>query len=100
VDRDKRVDELREKRDVEGLIDLLEHGDVKTQGWAASALGLLQDPRAVEPLLRRLRRIDLSTATEDEQLEWTTVASALGHVADAGSPAADELAQVLSQPDG
>lgn len=96
---DERVDRLGEKRDVQGLIDLLEHGDGHIPAIAGHELGLLGDARAVEPLLRRFRRIDLSTATADEEYEWVCLARALGRLTDAGSPAADELLEELERPD-
>lgn len=96
---DKRVDRLTKKRDVEGLIDLLEHGDGHIPAIAAHKLGLLGDARGVEPLLRRFRRIDRSTATEVEEYEWVCLARALGRLTDAGSPAADELLEELERAD-
>lgn len=96
---DKRVDRLVEKRDVEGLIDLLEHGDGNLPAIAAHELGFFGDARAVEPLLRRLDRIDLGTATEAEDYEWVCLARALGRLSDAGSAAADRLLEALERPD-
>jgi len=97
--RDKRVDRLGKKRDVQGLIDLLEHGDGHLPAIAAHELGLLGDAGAVEPLLRRFRRIDLSSAIEDEEYEWVCLARALGRLTDAGSPAAGELLEELERPE-
>lgn len=97
--QDKRVDTLAKKRDVEGLIDLLEHGDGQLPAIAAYQLGLLGDARAVEPLLRRFRRINFSTETEDEEYEWVCLARALGRLTNAGSPASDELLEALERLD-
>jgi hypothetical protein len=97
--QDMRVDRLARKRDVEGLLDLLEHGDGNLPAIAAHELGFLSDARAVEPLLRRLHRIELGSATEVEEYEWVCLARALGRLADAGTPAADALLVTLERPD-
>jgi HEAT repeat protein len=97
--QDKRVDRLARKRDVEGLLDLLEHGDGNLPAIAAHELGFLGDARAVEPLLRRLHRIELGSATGVEEYEWVCLALALGRLSNAGSPAADALLKALERPD-
>jgi len=69
------VNELREKKDVEGLIRALGY----ERSWhvrvnAAEALGELKDSRAVEPLLQALR-------DEDSGVRWSASA-ALGELKD------------------
>ncbi|MHC1588990.1 MAG: HEAT repeat domain-containing protein, partial [Methermicoccaceae archaeon] len=69
------VNELREKKDVEGLIGALSY----KRGWhvrmtAAESLGEIKDPRAVDPLIRALR-------DEDSGVRWSA-AAALGEIKD------------------
>jgi len=93
---------MKSQRDVAGLTAALERSDDSDAVLFAIALGELGDSSAVEPLLRRLRRIDLSTATSDpvNKAAWGVIAEALGQLATPGSPAADELLKALEHPVG
>ncbi|MBN2358457.1 MAG: HEAT repeat domain-containing protein, partial [Deltaproteobacteria bacterium] len=76
---------------VQLLIDKLERGDsfrVRTQ--AAAVLGRLNDPRAVDPLIRCLRE-------DDSYAVRGAAAAALGHVG--GATAVDSLFTALSDDD-
>ena len=95
-----RVVRMKKKRDMAGLIDALEQDDGEVARAAAISLGQLGDERGADWLLRNLRAIDLSSATTEEEYEWGYLASALGKVAEPGSPAADELLAALERPDG
>jgi HEAT repeat protein len=49
------VDNLKKKRDIEELVRLLKDGNMFTGEQAADALGLIGDPRTVEPLMTALK---------------------------------------------
>jgi HEAT repeat protein len=69
------VDKLKAKRDVMGLLQVLEDTNRGFERWrAAEALGNLKDPRAVEPLIRVLRE-------EPENIGYY-VPRALGEIGD------------------
>ena len=90
------------QRDVSALIVDLERSDDSDAVFLAYSLGELRDPSAVEPLLNRMRRIDLSAPSPDNvnKVAWAVIAEALGGLATAGSPAADELVAALEHPVG
>jgi HEAT repeat protein len=75
------VEELKEKKDVEGLINALGYrresvkmDDVVVRSYAAEALGGIDDERAVEPLIKAL---------QDKAWDVSyTVIEALGNIAD------------------
>ncbi len=67
------IDDLKAKRDVDGLIEALRHKDEHVRRQAAEALGELKDRRAVEPLIAALK-------DEDTAVRLAT-ADALGAVA-------------------
>ena len=93
---------MKSQRDVAGLTAALERSDDSDAVLFAIALGELGDSSAVQPLVRRLRRIDLSTPTSDNsnKAAWAVIAEALGQLATPGSPAADELLKALEHPVG
>ena len=70
----RRVDGLRRRRDVAGLIDALKSGSEKDRRAAANALVLMPDPRAVDPLIDALGA--------DDWLLRTNAAIALGEFQD------------------
>lgn len=92
---------FKSQGDVTGLIHELDQSDDSVTCFLATALGELGDSRAVEPLLHRMRRIDLTASPEpDTKAAWALIAEALGNLARPGSPAADELLAALEHPVG
>jgi hypothetical protein len=85
----KRLKRMKSQRDVAGLTAALVRSDDSDAVLFASALGELGDSSAAEPLLRRLRRIDLSTPTSDNsnKVAWAVIAEALGQLATPGGVA-------------
>ena len=53
-----RVTTLRRRRDVAGLVHVLENGRTRARRAAANALITMPDPRSAEPLVRALRADD------------------------------------------
>lgn len=97
----ERAWRLKAQGDVSGLIRELERSDDSVTCVLAMALFDLGDPRAVDPLLHRMRKIDLAASPEtDTKGAWALIAEALGKLASAGSPAADELLAALEHPVG
>ncbi|MGA7076917.1 MAG: HEAT repeat domain-containing protein, partial [Halobacteriota archaeon] len=83
------VEKMREKRDVKGLIKALGYkkgSDVRIN--AASVLGEISDPHAVEPLIKMLNDADSDVCK--------AAAEALGRI---GEPAVKTLIKVLSDAD-
>jgi HEAT repeat protein len=76
--------------DIDALIDLLTNGRRRERGAAATALGELGDPRAVQPLVDAL----LSSYSEDEDLA-PIVTSSLGRFDD--PRAVDALTELLAE---
>jgi len=56
----KTVEQMKDERDVEGLIKALESTDEEKRAKAAEALGELEDTRAIDPLIKLLRSDDSS----------------------------------------
>src|SRR5262245_63226239 len=54
----RRVDGLKRRRDVAGLVDQLRNGDEQDRRAAANALVTIPDPRAVDPLVEALGASD------------------------------------------
>lgn len=81
-----KIDKLRKKGDVPGLVEALRHEEPEVRGGAAVALGQLADTAAVEPLIAAL-------ADEDRGVR-KGAASALGHLGD--GHAVDPLIAALS----
>jgi HEAT repeat protein len=72
----RRVDGLKRRRDVAGLIDALETGSETERRAAANALVMIPDRRAVDPLIGALGSSDW--------LLRTNAALALGELQDSG----------------
>jgi HEAT repeat protein len=49
------IKKMKANKDIEGLIEALEHKDLAVRRCAAEALGKIGDARAVEPLIRALK---------------------------------------------
>jgi HEAT repeat protein len=97
----ERARRFKSAGDVPGLIHELDHSDDSVTCFLAMALAELGDSRAVDPLVRRMRGIDLTGLPEtDTKAAWALIAEALGKLAQPGSPAADELLAALEQPVG
>lgn len=64
LDPPRAVARLRERRDLAGLVRLLDRGDPSVRHLAASALGELGDPGAVSPLLAAL------AGPDEEGVRW------------------------------
>jgi hypothetical protein len=88
------VDELKRKRDVEGLIRVLRHRDSIRRRSAADALRALGDLRAIDPLTAAL-------ADEDEKV-GVAAARALAGIGDpkAIGPIIDRIHELRSMPFG
>jgi HEAT repeat protein len=95
-----QVNKLAQSGDAVGLLEILERGDVGFACQAAIALAKLSDRRAVDPILVRLRAIDLAFPTDDEVQQWGIFARALGKLAEPRSPAADELLAAVEERQG
>jgi HEAT repeat protein len=91
------VRELKERRDVEALLPLLENLDRRVASAAAETLADLGERRAVEPLYRRLRAMGRGPFDEREWSEWLTLGVALAWLEGAGSPWANELLVMLDE---
>lgn len=68
------IEELVEKKDVEGLIKALKDKDIDVREWAGRALGKIGDGKAVEPLIQALK-------DENKHIR-RTAAEALGDIGD------------------
>jgi len=69
----KKIVELKEEEDIDGLVELLKAGDTKERAESAKALGILGDKLALGPLLRSLD-------DEDEETVRSNVILAVGHI--------------------
>lgn len=75
------VQSMEKNKDIEGLIENLNHRDINVRRQAAAALGRLGDLRAVEPLISILT--DTSIVHEADSLFLQgDVAKALGEIGD------------------
>ena len=89
----QRVRAWEAKGDVGHLIKALEHIDPASRRIAASALGKLADPRAVEPLITLLRR-----ETEPQVRDAAVVsATALARSSAVSSETRDRIAAALNE---
>ena len=79
---ERRVARLQERRDLAGLVRLLERGEPSVRHLAAAALGDLGDPAALDALLSAL------SGPDEEGVRWRA-AEGLGRL---GPPAVDGLA--------
>ncbi|MFO7792765.1 MAG: HEAT repeat domain-containing protein [Candidatus Saliniplasma sp.] len=69
----KKIVEMKEEEDIDGLVELLKAGDTKERAESAKALGILGDRLALGPLLRSLD-------DEDEEAVRSNVILAIGHI--------------------
>ena len=81
-----RVSRLRTRRDVPGLIEVLQRGRPRARRAAANALIEIPDPRAIDPLLTALR--------DDDTLVRLNAALALGEFQ--GRPELPKIVEPLS----
>lgn len=72
--RKPNIKRLKRKRDIEGLIEALEHRDYPVRQEAAKALGLIGDSRAVPSLLKLLDRWN------HDDIMQTNIIDALGEI--------------------
>ena len=88
------IEKLTEKRDVEGLVNALDHKDAAIRRSAAERLGEFRDSRASGPLLAALRDPDFKVAA--------SAARALSSIGDpkAIGPLIDKVVRLRSQPFG
>lgn len=84
------VDDLRKEKDITGLIKALGHTDLDVQYLAVEALGDLQDPTAIHPLVTMLSEDQYSA------LRWKS-AEALVKI---GKDSVEPLIVLLGHPDG
>jgi len=89
------VEHLKERRDVEALLLLLEDPGRRIASAAAETLAQFGERRAVEPLYRRLHAMGRGPFEEPEWSEWTHLSVALAWLEGLGSPWADELLALL-----
>jgi HEAT repeat protein len=89
LDPPRAVARLRERRDLAGLVRLLERGEPSVRHLAATALGELGDPGSVVPLLAAL------AGPDEEGVRWRA-AEALSRI---GSPAVPGLAALAGHDD-
>ncbi|MFW5904110.1 MAG: HEAT repeat domain-containing protein [Candidatus Saliniplasma sp.] len=68
----KKILELKEAGDIDGLVELLKSGDIKEREESAKALGLLGEKMALGPLLRSL--------DDEEETVRSNVILAIGHI--------------------
>jgi hypothetical protein len=80
----KSVNDLKEKKDVQGLINILE--DVNKKGFtrkeAAIALSELNDPTAVEPLIRYMQACTETLGGHSSNDEWQACHDAIGPISE------------------
>jgi HEAT repeat protein len=98
--KERRVRRLKERRDVDALLALLEDTDLLIVCAAAETLADLNEQRAVEPLLRLVRRFSVQSQ------EWEVIATALARLETPGSaggrlsPGNRERRRILVRPGG
>ncbi|MFP4051610.1 MAG: HEAT repeat domain-containing protein, partial [Thermoplasmata archaeon] len=68
----KYIEDMKEKRDIEGLIELAEEGEDKERAETVKALGLIADSDVLPVLLKRL--------DDDEKTVRANAVIALSHV--------------------
>lgn len=71
---DKKIDEMKEEDDIDGLLNMLRVGDVDERAESAKALGLLDEKSAVQDLIKALE--------DEEAVVRANAALALGQIGD------------------
>jgi HEAT repeat protein len=77
------------------LLRILEEDEARRAVRAGSLLADLDDARAVDPLLRRMRALDLRSPSADAFDEWLRFAGSLVRLEPSRRPGADELLELL-----
>lgn len=96
-DGPESVERLKERGDVDALLALLQDSDHFVVGTAARALADLDEKRAVEPLLRLVRRLNLRSMDGHQHWEWEMLAAALGRLETPGGAGADYLLAIVER---
>jgi len=84
----KTIEQMKDERDVEGLIEALKSTDSEKRAKAAEALGELRDERAIEPLIEAL--------SDDDSTVRQKASEALAKI---GTSATQSLVEVLKSDD-